>query len=367
MLCRGGHGSRDVRQLHPFTYKRHLRNVSSMDVRQKSKATQKAHSLGGKVAHYLNSGDRANGTTSGNRTLSAEGTRRSQRITVYHRRTVAWLASDQSVENDEARLENHTMTLSIRQPWSPKSVLCLYLFVALALERCFSRASPLEVALTTEIDIDTGDTYPVPNAPSMPIPRLHEVAVDPRGQFAFDPPFIEAGVGERITFSFQGGNHTVTESTFMNPCSSRGAFDTNFFNSATKNSNNSKVTLLIDSDNPRWFHCRQYVGESHCERGMVFAINPGRFWQAFLTHASNSTLAKTSGSSHVSKYNLPTQWAYEPPSRTDLDPESLSTSTTESRTAEGPMTMTVATTTSTLHPNIQWSTQTLTTTFRARN
>lgn len=261
------------------------------------------------------------------------------------------------------------MALSIRRPWSRNSMLVVYLFLALALKICVSQASPLELALTTEVDIDMEDTVASPSAQSVPLPHTHEVAVDPMGRYVFDPPFVEAAIGEFVKFHFGRGNHTVTESTFMSPCSSRGAFDTNFFNSAADRRDNNEVTLMIDSDNPRWFHCRQRIGASHCERGMVFAINPGRFWQPFLSRAENSTVAKASASRYVSNYANPVQWSYEHRTAKDADSDAKPrpTSTVESETAGGPMTMTVATTTSTLHPNSRWLTQTFTTTFRAEN
>lgn len=48
---------------------------------------------------------------------------------------------------------------------------------------------------------------------------------------AFDPPTLKAANGTTITFEFRGapGNHTVTQSTFANPCAQMpGGFDSGY-------------------------------------------------------------------------------------------------------------------------------------------
>jgi hypothetical protein len=102
------------------------------------------------------------------------------------------------------------------------------------------------------------------------------------------------------------GNHTVTQSSFATPCSELDAntmpFDSGFMpvnTSAT--SDNSSIQMIpsvsfqvMNTSAPMWFYCKQTgygsflfrfqnkaiwlinhnVACSHCEQGMVFAINP---------------------------------------------------------------------------------------------
>lgn len=95
----------------------------------------------------------------------------------------------------------------------------------------------------------------------------------------FDPQTIVAQKGDMVSFEFRGGNHTVTQSSFANPCSWQ-------FNTATKqdgfnsgfipyNAASGQVgvyTLQVNDPNtPIWFFCGR---PPHCKSGMYGAINP---------------------------------------------------------------------------------------------
>ena len=59
----------------------------------------------------------------------------------------------------------------------------------------------------------------IPKAPSpAPQPVTHEVTVGANGMLAFSPSSITALVGDSIEFTFYPKNHSVTQSTFSNPC-----------------------------------------------------------------------------------------------------------------------------------------------------
>ena len=59
----------------------------------------------------------------------------------------------------------------------------------------------------------------IPKAPSpAPQPVTHEVTVGANGMLAFSPSSITALVSDSIEFTFYPKNHSVTQSTFSNPC-----------------------------------------------------------------------------------------------------------------------------------------------------
>lgn len=70
-------------------------------------------------------------------------------------------------------------------------------------------------ALLTEAFID-----PTPNA----LPAVHTVVVG--GQdLVYTPNQINASIGDTVTFQFNVKNHSATQSTFNNPCTKSGGFD----------------------------------------------------------------------------------------------------------------------------------------------
>ncbi|KAF3907957.1 hypothetical protein ABW21_db0207047 [Orbilia brochopaga] len=84
---------------------------------------------------------------------------------------------------------------------------------------------------------------------------------------AFSPDSITAAVGDTVTFTFAGGNHTVTESTFDDPCNPLA----NGFNSGWTGSSSETFTITVTSTAPIYFMC---AAPGHCKAGMVGIINP---------------------------------------------------------------------------------------------
>lgn len=95
----------------------------------------------------------------------------------------------------------------------------------------------------------------------------------------FDPQVITAAVGDFVNFEFRGGNHTVTQSSFANPCTQQ-------FNTVTQANGFSSPFMPFDATtgqigvftlevtqttNPIWFFCAR---KPHCHSGMYGAINP---------------------------------------------------------------------------------------------
>ncbi|SPO03303.1 uncharacterized protein DNG_05985 [Cephalotrichum gorgonifer] len=107
------------------------------------------------------------------------------------------------------------------------------------------------------------------------------VGMSPNGTAGtfFSPESITAPVGSMVQFQFMGGNHTVTQAAFSNPCqplSSTNASAVGFhsdFVPAANNAQTGKVpsyTIQIKDTRPIWAYCAQ---GRHCQSGMVMVIN----------------------------------------------------------------------------------------------
>ncbi|MCJ1232716.1 hypothetical protein MMC14_000669 [Varicellaria rhodocarpa] len=98
------------------------------------------------------------------------------------------------------------------------------------------------------------------------------------GSLVYSPNNIEAAVGSMVQFQFYPKNHSVTQSTFANPCvpinnimSSVTGFFSGFMPTSDVSGSDSPIfTLMINDTNPIWFYCSQ---AKHCQAGMVGAIN----------------------------------------------------------------------------------------------
>jgi len=97
------------------------------------------------------------------------------------------------------------------------------------------------------------------------------VQVGANGTLTYNPPSVMANTGDIISFDFLAKNHTVTQSTFANPCNQSG-IDSGFFPVAANATQVPQWSFTVENGStPLWFYCRQ-IG--HCQMGMVFAVNP---------------------------------------------------------------------------------------------
>ncbi|KAH9833018.1 Cupredoxin [Rhodofomes roseus] len=135
------------------------------------------------------------------------------------------------------------------------------------------------------------------------------VQVGGNNSLTYSPPSVNATVGDTIMFEFMAKNHTVTQSTFADPCSlmtlangSTGV-DSGFMPVAANSTSFPTFSFTIQNASaPLWFYCKQ---TGHCAKGMVFAINPtaAKSFSAFQAAAemtgsgSNSSSMGGSGSS----------------------------------------------------------------------
>ncbi|RXW25345.1 hypothetical protein EST38_g498 [Candolleomyces aberdarensis] len=99
------------------------------------------------------------------------------------------------------------------------------------------------------------------------------VTVGKNASLLFEPTSVTAKVGDVIAFQFMSKNHTVTQSTFDNPCAVKADGVDSGYQFIPQGTNVfPQWSITVNNDTaPLWFFCNQ---KPHCERGMVFAVNP---------------------------------------------------------------------------------------------
>lgn len=139
-----------------------------------------------------------------------------------------------------------------------------------------------------------------------------QVAVGENG-LSYSPNDIQADQGDIVEFSFfpkvsspthltnstnQPQNHTVTQSSFADPCHplSTGGFFSSFVPTAAGTAG-STFSITVNTTKPIWFYCGQGI---HCQSGMVGAINApatGNTLLAFeaLAQKANSSTSPDTG------------------------------------------------------------------------
>ncbi|KAF9039948.1 hypothetical protein BJ165DRAFT_1613598 [Panaeolus papilionaceus] len=122
----------------------------------------------------------------------------------------------------------------------------------------------------------------------------HIVNVGLEGSF-FDPSITSAQVNDTVTFLFQGDVHTVTQSSFDTPCVALpGGFNSGAMgvgaNLSSLNPIASWTLTITNSSAPIYFFCEISRPMSHCNSGMVGAINAlPNDYNAYLTSAKQAT------------------------------------------------------------------------------
>jgi hypothetical protein len=133
------------------------------------------------------------------------------------------------------------------------------------------------------------------------------VKVGANNGLIFDPSNITAQAGDTISFQFQGKNHSVTQSTFGNPCEfmttpSTGV-DSGFMPVPANATSLPQWSITVNNaSTPLWFFCAQTNPVSHCQKGMVFSVNApatktfAMFQAAAEASGGNTTTGGASGS-----------------------------------------------------------------------
>ncbi|KAF8883057.1 hypothetical protein CPB85DRAFT_402990 [Mucidula mucida] len=118
------------------------------------------------------------------------------------------------------------------------------------------------------------------------------------GIFQFIPPSVNGSEGDIVMFQFTGapGNHSITQSTFSDPCDPMdGGFDSGWVFIPENGVGETPVwnLTITDASTPLWFFCKQLIPSPHCIAGMVGAINPpasgSNSFQAFQSNAHGFT------------------------------------------------------------------------------
>jgi plastocyanin len=156
------------------------------------------------------------------------------------------------------------------------------------------------------------------SAPPTGTGTIHSVIVGADGQLKYKDNQVIAAIGDIIRFDFNATNHTVTQSSFLEPCKPlTGGFNTGF-NQFNKEGKTGIIfrDYKVEVSTPLWFFCAQGV---HCKKGMVLGVNPGTKFPDFLSRATatatSSTVALTSvpsSSAVASGVAHPTGGAYVP-------------------------------------------------------
>jgi plastocyanin len=124
---------------------------------------------------------------------------------------------------------------------------------------------------------------------------VHDVTVGTNsGAIAYSPNSVTAAVGDMVQFQFAGGNHTVTQSTFDQPCqpiamnSNVTGFFSGFMPVAAGSTDTAAYTIAINNTTPIWVYCSQ---ATHCQKGMNLVINVNPTKNASRTLAAYTALA----------------------------------------------------------------------------
>ncbi|TRM63865.1 hypothetical protein BD626DRAFT_547677 [Schizophyllum amplum] len=110
---------------------------------------------------------------------------------------------------------------------------------------------------------------------SYTLAKDHDVAVGDNAALSFNPSSLtDVENGDTVTFHFISGNHTLTQSTFDEPCKYKEGGVDSGYQDVQNVGGGSRLHYTItvnDASTPLWFFCAQ---TAHCTRGMVFAVNP---------------------------------------------------------------------------------------------
>jgi plastocyanin len=126
---------------------------------------------------------------------------------------------------------------------------------------------------------------------------VHVVSVSSKSnEKIFTPNNIKVPAGDMIQFQFLGGNHSVVQSNFDNPCTpiqSHVANATGMFSgymnvAASAGTGMIPIyTMMVQDEKPIWLYCSQGM---HCQAGMVMVVNekyvvpPPLLYTAFLPY-----------------------------------------------------------------------------------
>jgi plastocyanin len=138
------------------------------------------------------------------------------------------------------------------------------------------------------------------------------IKVGEGGKLSYNPESVVAKEGDILSFQFLAGNHSVTQSSFDDPCTRLTTPEPGIDSDYQPASANATMIpqwsfTVTNASTPLWFYCKQ---GPHCKSGMVFAVNPTTE-KTFDAFQSKATGASPSGSSSTA--SLPTPSATNNP------------------------------------------------------
>lgn len=130
----------------------------------------------------------------------------------------------------------------------------------------------------------------------------------------FEPENIVAEPGDLLEFHFQPKNHSISQSSFDEPCAPL-ADGTGFFSGFNFNTTVGEApnvfTVMVQHRKPLWFYCSQTVGD-HCQKGMSAVVNQD--FNSDKTLAAYKEAAKTAVTKQPSADPLASQGGWIVPS-----------------------------------------------------
>lgn len=152
---------------------------------------------------------------------------------------------------------------------------------------------------------DTSAVYSNTTSTAYGARQTHRVEVGTfNGEVQFVPNSVEAEIGDVVEYDFLIKSHSLTQSEFLTPCTFNGGFDTGLNQPNPKNESGLFVIPFeVTTKKPQWFYCKQAgPPKSHCNRGMVFGLNPQDKMDQFIQNAINQDLNPTGTASSAASY-----------------------------------------------------------------
>ncbi|KAM0798570.1 Cupredoxin [Usnea florida] len=91
------------------------------------------------------------------------------------------------------------------------------------------------------------------------------------GALAFNPSTLTASIGDTLSFSYYPKNHSVTQSSFANPCHPLSGGFFSGFHPLSAGPGPVTFNVRVNDTAPLWIYCSQ---ETHCQKGMAMVVNP---------------------------------------------------------------------------------------------
>jgi len=127
--------------------------------------------------------------------------------------------------------------------------------------------------------------------------KVHVVKVGgANGTLIYSPNNLVAAAGDMVQFQFAPANHTVTQSTFDNPCqpialhSNVTGVYSGYMPVQASAQMTPTYTIMINDSKPMWLYCSQ---GKHCQNGMTMVINENTNANATRSLANYQASAKT--------------------------------------------------------------------------